>query len=217
MPPARPPLDPPDPDEVAAAQAREDSLEAESVEEARATFRPRAASPVAEAGAPPPVVAGDEVSAEVREAEDALIARAAQMRSAYPDLSQDEILEALKEARAEIEEKRKAAMIKRIMAEERARLRREEGLAVGVRELDEIVEITVDIQDWQNPIRLNMMEYHNGGTYPMPRHVANQIAEMAQWGRRLQRELDGKDSLTEFYRKSSASKINAVGKVVRAA
>ncbi len=193
----------PDPAEVAEAKAREDALAATAAEEAAAAFKPP--------------VETDEAAAALTEAEEALLARAKAMRASYPDLSNEEILEALKEARADVEEKRKQAMIKRIMADERARLRREEGLTVGSAVLDEIVKVEIDIASWQNPIRMNFMEYHHGYTYDVPRHVANQIAEMAQWGRRLQRELDGKDSLTEFYKKKTGTNISPIRGVERAA
>ena len=177
-----------------AAREDEDRIEREALEESAVTL-----GPIAEPK--------DDV---VAEAEEALLDRVRELKASYPHLSDADILESLKEARAEVEEKRRQAAMDRIRAAERSRLRREEGLTVGVAQLDEMVNLMVELEDWQNPVTLNGQPYYNGVEYPLPRHVAHQIAETMQWGRRLQRELDGKDSLTEFYRKSTATKFSAI-------
>lgn len=186
------------PDAAARERETEDRIEREALEESRATLGPIIAEP------------DEPKDGAVAEAEEALLARVRELKADYPHLSDEDILESLTEARAEVEERRRTAAMDRIRAAERARLRREEGLTVGVAHLDEMVKLQVELQDWQNPMTLNGQPYYNGVEYTIPRHVAHQIAETMQWGRRLQRELDGKDSLTEFYRKSTQTKFSAV-------
>lgn len=189
------PSDAPQPsaEELAAAQAAEDALQGEAVEDAKLAFN-----------------VDRDVRETIEELDEEMRNRVASLKAAYPLLTEEEILDALGDVKAEVLAKRKEAMIKRLMAEERTRLRREEGMTVGVSALDELVDKVIDCADWQNPIRMNFMEYHKGRSYPMPRHMANQIAEMEQWGRKLQRELDGKDSLSEFYKKQKAETFSPV-------
>jgi hypothetical protein len=167
----------PSPDELERAEAEEAQTEEEALNALGATRAKEAAV----------------------EAEAALMARAAQMRADYPSLSEADILTALKDARADVEQKNKEALLKRIMADERSRLRREEGMVTGASYLDEMVEITVKLEPWQNPARLNMVEYYDGHHYTLPRHVAATLAEMCEWGQKLRRELKG-ESREDYYR-----------------
>ena len=107
-------------------------------------------------------------------------------------LSDDEVAAAKKEARDAIEKERKAAATKALIADEKLRLQREEGLVSGDPVKDEIVTITVDLPEYSNSITINMEPFWHGHTYSVPRHVANSMKEQMQRAWIHQDEIDGK-------------------------
>ena len=111
-------------------------------------------------------------------------------------LSNDEVLEVRKEARAKLEKERVAAAKKELLAKETQRLREEEGLVVSNSVGDEMVSITIDLPPYAARILVNGNAYWHGHTYTMPRHVANSLRETMYRGQMHQQEIEGR-SITE--------------------
>jgi len=124
-------------------------------------------------------------------ADEAVKARIASYKQRFPMLSEDDIREQLGIARDDLEEANKQSAIKLLVAAEKQRLRREEGLVTGASALDEMIKIVIECEDFQNPIILNGVEYWKTSEYTVPRHVANTILEMQDRGRRHERDRKG--------------------------
>lgn len=124
-------------------------------------------------------------------------------------LSNAEVLAARAKARKKVEAERKAKMLEAIEEEETKRLRREEGLTTGVGSKDEIVNVTIDLAPFSPRITVNFDHYEHGHTYPVPRHVADTLAE--QMARTWQHEDEVKGrSLREHYGTARNAKISGV-------
>ena len=107
-------------------------------------------------------------------------------------LSDAEVAAAKKEARDAIEKERKATAIKALIADEKLRLQREEGLVSGDPVKDEMVSLTVDLPEYSASIVINMQPFWHGHIYKVPRHVANSMKEQMQRAWIHQDEIDGK-------------------------
>lgn len=119
-------------------------------------------------------------------------------------------LEAIKaQAREEILADKKAAAKKDMLAAEKVRLQREEGLTTGNSHADEIVNVTIDLAPYAPSILVNGLPYHHGRTYPVPRHVASSLQETMFNTWKHQGTIKG-ESLSEFYAKQHVNDLYTV-------
>lgn len=125
-------------------------------------------------------------------------------------LSDAEVAAAKKEARDAIEKERKAVATKTLIADEKLRLQREEGLVSGDPIKDEMVNMTVDLPGFAGSVNVNMEPFWHGHTYTVPRHVANSIKEQMQRAWNHQQEIDGK-SLAQNLLQRRDTKLTPVG------
>ncbi len=123
-------------------------------------------------------------------------------------LSNEEVLQIRKDARAKLEKERLEAAKKSFLTEELERLRMEEGLVTGGAG-DEMVDVTIVLAEHSDRLLVNMRPYWHGRTYRVPRHVANSFREMMYRGERHQNEIDGK-SWSAFYQSARDTKLSAV-------
>lgn len=126
-------------------------------------------------------------------------------------LSNDDLAKAKAEAARRVMEARHKAAYDRAVAEEEERLRTEEGLTTGNPIRDEIVNITIDLPRFGNNLMVNGpmgMVYHQGMTYPVPRHVADSLCEMMFAAWKAEDNMEGRDILQQ-YRQKRSSAINA--------
>jgi hypothetical protein len=117
-----------------------------------------------------------------------------------PTLSAKEIEELRYRARKDAEREFKTKLKDKVLAEEKKKAREQLSMADnehlnGV--LSDMVRITIDIPEFSNVpwIQFNQPNgqcYIHGQTYPVKRHVGNQLRESMQWMRRHQNEIDGK-------------------------
>jgi hypothetical protein len=135
---------------------------------------------------------------------------------AHPILTAEEIAEIRAEARKKVEAERRSAARAEMLEREINAARRAAGLTTGGPN-DEMVNITLDLAEHSEDIKLNGCSYRHGGTYRVPRHVAETMREIMYRGWKHQNEVDGK-SLSQFYQKARPYVLNmANGKVARAA
>lgn len=127
-----------------------------------------------------------------------------------PLFSDKEIADIRAAAREEILKDKKAAARKQMMAAEKLRLQREEGLTTGNGHLDEIVTVTIDLAPYAPHILVNGHAYWHGQSYPVPRHVAASLQETMFNTWRHQSTIRG-ESLNEFYAKKHVNDLYAVG------
>jgi hypothetical protein len=118
-------------------------------------------------------------------------------------LSKEEIEKARKLARERVEKALKEAETERVIAQEMARMRAEEGKRTGKADLDEEVKVTVDLAEFAAKLVINGQEYWHGYTYTVPRHVYDSMRDIMFRGHVHQAHLDGKDPLLA-YRTQSA-------------
>jgi hypothetical protein len=117
-----------------------------------------------------------------------------------PTLSAKEIEELRYRARKDAEREFKTKLKDKVLAAEKKKAREQLSMADnehlnGV--LSDMVRITIDIPEFSNVpwIQFNQPNgqcYIHGQTYPVKRHVGNQLRETMQWMRRHQNEIDGK-------------------------
>ena len=127
----------------------------------------------------------------------------------HPVLSNEEVLLAREEARAQIEAQRKKKARAHLIEEEKRRLELEEGFTTGDGVKDQIVRVVLDLAPHSPFIVLNGRPYYHAQTYTVPRHVAETLREIQQRGWRHQDEIDGK-SLTQHYQRARQSVVSAV-------
>lgn len=121
-------------------------------------------------------------------------------------------LEAIKaQAKAEVIADKKAAAKKDMLAAEKKRLQREEGLTTGNSHMDEIVNVTIDLAPYADSIRVNGTPYWHGHSYPVPRHIAVSLQETMFQTWKHQGTIKG-ESLSEFYAKQHVDNLYKVGK-----
>lgn len=110
----------------------------------------------------------------------------------HPILSNAEFRAAEKKALDRILKEDKTAAAKQVEDEMVEKVRGKKGLVTGNPILDELVDITLDLAEYADHIKINGTIYMHGGTYTVPRHVANTLREMQSRGHDHQTELDGK-------------------------
>lgn len=121
-------------------------------------------------------------------------------------------LEAIKaQAKAEVLADKKAAAKKDMLAQEKIRLQREEGLTTGNSHMDEIVNVTIDLAPYADSIRVNGHPYWHGRSYPVPRHIAVSLQETMFQTWKHQGTIKG-ESMSEFYAKQHVDNLYKVGK-----
>ena len=127
-----------------------------------------------------------------------------------PMFSAEDIAKIRAEAKAEILKDRKAAAKKDMIAKEKHRLQREEGLTVGNSHMDQIVSINIDLAPYANRILINGESYFHGQRYSLPRHVAMSLQETMFRTWQHQAEIKG-ESYREFYAKKHVDDLYRVG------
>lgn len=127
-----------------------------------------------------------------------------------PLFTAEEIAKIKADARAEIIKDKKAAVKKQMMADEKLRLQREEGLTTGDSHADEIVNVHVDLAPYAPNILVNGQAYWHGRTYPVARHIANSLQDTMFRTWQHQAEIKG-ESLKEFYAKKHVDDLYKVG------
>ncbi len=125
-------------------------------------------------------------------------------------LSDEEIAEARAEALRKHEKSKKDAARKQLVEEEMRRLQTEDGRVMGVADMDEEVEFTVDLPPFADRITVNGEMFMHGRGYRRPRHIANSILEQCFRAHRQHSETKG-ESWTEFYQKSAGLKLSPAG------
>lgn len=117
----------------------------------------------------------------------------------HPILSNKEYRAAEAKALARMEKEDKTAAAKLVEEALIEKVRGKRGLVTGNPILDEQVEIHLDLAEFADRLVINGTTYMHGGTYTVPRHVANSLREMQTRGWNHQTELDGK-GLADRYR-----------------
>ena len=114
------------------------------------------------------------------------------------------------EAKAEILKDKKAAAKKDMIAKEKIRLQREDGLTTGNSHADQIVSINIDLAPYAPHILVNGSPYWHGKRYSVPRHVAVSLQETMFRSWQHQAEIKG-ESMREFYAKKHVDELYRVG------
>lgn len=127
-----------------------------------------------------------------------------------PLFTEKELAAIKADARAEIMADKKKAAKAQLLAAEKDRLRREEGLTTGNSHADEIVNIRIDLAPFAANVLVNGQAYWHGRMYPVPRHVANSLQETMFNTWKHQGTIKG-ESLTEFYAKKHVDDLYKVG------
>ena len=127
-----------------------------------------------------------------------------------PLFSAKEIAAIKAEAKAEIMEGKKKALKKDMIAAEKQRLQREEGLTTGNSHMDEIVHIGIDLAPYAPSIIINGHSYWHGRSYSVPRHIAMSLQETMFNTWKHQGTIKG-ESLSEFYAKKHVDDLYKVG------
>lgn len=117
----------------------------------------------------------------------------------HPVLSNVEFRAAEAKALARIDKEDKAAAMKAVEEEMIEKIRGKKGMLTGNAIMDEMVEIHLDLAEFAADIRINGVIYPHGGTFTVPRHVANTMREIQSRGHIHQNELDGK-GIADRYR-----------------
>lgn len=117
-----------------------------------------------------------------------------------PMFSAKELADIKEQARKEILADKRAAAKKDMLATEKLRLQREEGLTTGNSHADEIVNVTIDLAPYSAAILVNGLPYHHGRTYPVPRHIAMSLQDTMFNTWKHQGTIKG-ESMSEFYAK----------------
>lgn len=137
----------------------------------------------------------------------------------HPILSNEDVLKARANALKHVQADRRRAAMEAVEKEETERLKMEDGLTTGTSYLDEIVDFTVDLPPFADKIMVNGplgFQYAHGKTYPVPRHVANSLAETLDRARHHEDQTEGK-SITQSYQRKRDTAINArTGAIERA-
>jgi len=115
-------------------------------------------------------------------------------------LSEEDIQAAKDKAAAEVFAERRKAEIKRIMEEEKERLRRENAGMTEDEIMNEEVFVTIDLAEHSAHIMLDGMVYHHGQTYKVRRAVANTIHDIMFRGHVHQDQVEGKDRNAAYRR-----------------
>ena len=122
-------------------------------------------------------------------------------------LTTAEIKAAMAVAKSRTEKALKDAETERLIEQEMARLRREEGKRTGVADMDELVGVYIDLPEFCGSLRINGETYHHGYTYKVPRHMANSMREQMQRAYFHQAAVDGK-GMEEAMRRAQPKKLS---------
>lgn len=120
-------------------------------------------------------------------------------------------------ARAEIMADKKGKLKQDILAQEKLRLQREEGLTTGNGHQDQIMSLTIDLAPYAPYININGQCYYHGRTYQVPRHVADTLRDQMFMTWKHQNQIDGKDAaqfyaakhVAEMYKVEGGAKLSA--------
>jgi hypothetical protein len=129
----------------------------------------------------------------------------------HPILSNAEVRAAQERAKTNVLAERKLAAMEDIEKRETERLRIEEGLTTGIADKDEIVNFTVDLPLYADKILVNGplgKAYWHSITYPVPRHIANSLAEQQFRAWRHEDQTEGR-SIAQAYQRKRDTAINA--------
>lgn len=132
-------------------------------------------------------------------------------------LTAAEIEEIRKKARAEIMDDKRGKAKQEVLAAEKLRLQREEGLTTGNGHQDQVMSITIDLAPYAPYININSQCYYHGRTYQVPRHVADTLRDQMFMTWKHQNQIDGKDAnqfyaakhVAEMYKVEGGAKISA--------
>jgi len=127
-----------------------------------------------------------------------------------PLFTAKELADIKAKARDEIMADKKAAAKKDLIAKEKHRLQREEGLTTGNSHLDQIVTVNIDLAPFADRILVNGAPYWHGHQYSVPRHVALSLQETMYRTWQHNAEIKG-ESLREFYAKKHVDDLFRVG------
>lgn len=128
----------------------------------------------------------------------------------HPILSNAEFRAAEQKALDRLLKEDKTAAAKAVEDELIEKIRGKKGLVTGNPALDEPVEITLDLAEYTDHLKINGTIYMHLGTYTVPRHVANTLREMQSRSHNHQTELDGK-GISEKMRKPHNTLIDRHG------
>jgi hypothetical protein len=128
-----------------------------------------------------------------------------------PLFTDKEIAAIKAKAREEIITAKKDALRKDMIAAEKLRLQREDGLTTGNSHMDEIVNVTIDLAPFAPAIVVNQQSFWHGRSYTVPRHVAMSLQETMFNTWKHQGTIKG-ESLSEFYAKKHVDELYTVGK-----
>lgn len=134
-----------------------------------------------------------------------------------PLLTEAEIQAIRAEARAEIMADKRGKLKQELKAQEKQRLRNEEGLTTGNSHQDEMVSISIDLAPYAPYVNINGQCYHHGRTYQVPRHVADTLRDQMFQTWKHQNQIDGKDAqqfyaakhIAEMYSVAGGAKLSA--------
>lgn len=187
------------------------------------------AAPRAAAAPPPPPAPAVEGSNTALEAMEAAVASASAKAVAeaeahaenldephpeHPLLTRREVMDVQAQARSDLIAKQRANAKKALLASETLRLAQEEGLTTGSSINDQPVSITLDLAEHSDRIVINGRPYYHGYTYTVPRHIADNLAEIQYRGWKHQDEIDGKDLVQHYQRQrlTTMSQVTGVAK-----
>lgn len=126
-------------------------------------------------------------------------------------LTPAQIEEIKKQARAEIMADKRGKAKQELLAAEKLRLQRDEGLTTGNRHADEILSITIDLAPYAPYININSQCYYHGRTYQVPRHVADTLRDQMFQTWKHQNQIDGKDAAQFYSQKHVAEMFKVAG------
>lgn len=115
-------------------------------------------------------------------------------------LSDEEIEEAKRKAAADVFAERRKAEIKKIMEQEKERLRRESAGLTDDDRLNEEVYVTIDLAEYASHIMLDGFVYHHGQSYKVRRAVADTLHDLMHRGHLHQMQIEGKDPHAAYRR-----------------
>lgn len=124
-------------------------------------------------------------------------------------LSQEELAEIERKARAQIAKERKDALKKQALDRALEAIRGKAGLVTGDPEKDRLVDITIDVGKSADGVTINGKKYFLGRTYTVPKHVAETIREVCYRTQMHEEEISGKTRLMFKPRNVSLTRHNA--------
>lgn len=110
----------------------------------------------------------------------------------HPILSNAEYLAAQERAAKRVEEDARKEAVKHVEQEAYDRMRGKKGLRTGDPRKDELVSLTLDLPEFTDRITINHFAYMHGGTYTVPRHVADSLREIQSRAWDHDNEINGK-------------------------